>query len=531
MDVTTANDAGAQASWIFGPQAPVSTGAGATDAGASTDFMALVAALMSGTGAEGGLDPSIEDGKSTEADGDESEDINQTLVVPVSTPQTPVTLLGPVDLQALLRVEPAAPEAEGEEAAVEVRASGVEVRTSFGSAVEEPIPTVTDRVVRGASSKGPVELQAPIAFAVQLDSAEITSPEATEAPLPEHENGLPEKTESVEPAMVAHGRAEQPTTPSTQQTIRGEKAPEAARISVEAKADGLVISGETTQITPPEPVKAETRTAPAMHTQPTPPIVKPDPPKSTTEPMPAGTKQTFNEVQTPQPDAVKRVESVEQTQPAAVRRGQSERGQAERPTAEAPTPAPTAPSTSASPDFPTFNGAMTPVAAPRPASAVERTEPVTAAVSLQPERPAGPQSPLRQIEVRLPDVDGASVSLHVTERAGVVRVDVRTPDPVLTDTLRANLDDLTSKLEAQGYHPSMWKPSGEVTGIHGTDSSESTLNQGKPDSGGNAQSQNGTSRNVETDDDRDRQQRRAARAWADYFDNQLNDQTVTDRRF
>jgi hypothetical protein len=50
------------------------------------------------------------------------------------------------------------------------------------------------------------------------------------------------------------------------------------------------------------------------------------------------------------------------------------------------------------------------------------------------------------------------VDVQVREQAGELRVAVRTPDPQLTETLRAELPQLASKLTESGYQARIWNP-------------------------------------------------------------------------
>jgi hypothetical protein len=57
-------------------------------------------------------------------------------------------------------------------------------------------------------------------------------------------------------------------------------------------------------------------------------------------------------------------------------------------------------------------------------------------------------SPDRRVEVRL------------VERAGEVRVDVRTPDTRLAAELRSDLPALSARLESAGFRTEAWRPAG-----------------------------------------------------------------------
>jgi hypothetical protein len=65
-----------------------------------------------------------------------------------------------------------------------------------------------------------------------------------------------------------------------------------------------------------------------------------------------------------------------------------------------------------------------------------------------------------QLQVR----SGAGgVAVRVTERAGEVRVDVRTPDSQLTSALRQELPALATRFAESGFHAAIWHPASAST--------------------------------------------------------------------
>src|SRR5207249_4483594 len=58
---------------------------------------------------------------------------------------------------------------------------------------------------------------------------------------------------------------------------------------------------------------------------------------------------------------------------------------------------------------------------------------------------------VKDISLRLTDKDQGSVQVRLSERAGELRVSVRTPDAGLTRGLRDGLSDLVGRLEHSGY--------------------------------------------------------------------------------
>ena len=72
-----------------------------------------------------------------------------------------------------------------------------------------------------------------------------------------------------------------------------------------------------------------------------------------------------------------------------------------------------------------------------------------------PVRPTAAQTPARDIRLELVGT-GRRVEVRLEERAGEVRVSVRTPDGTLADTLRDNLPALSSRLEQSGFRADQW---------------------------------------------------------------------------
>jgi hypothetical protein len=55
------------------------------------------------------------------------------------------------------------------------------------------------------------------------------------------------------------------------------------------------------------------------------------------------------------------------------------------------------------------------------------------------------------------------VAVRVTERAGEVRVEVRTPDSQLTSALRQELPALATRFAESGFHAAIWHPASAST--------------------------------------------------------------------
>lgn len=68
----------------------------------------------------------------------------------------------------------------------------------------------------------------------------------------------------------------------------------------------------------------------------------------------------------------------------------------------------------------------------------------------------------QNIELRIARPDAPTVELHVTDRAGQIRVDVRTPDAALQSSLREDLGTLVHSLERSGYRTEVFVPKNSV---------------------------------------------------------------------
>ena len=74
-----------------------------------------------------------------------------------------------------------------------------------------------------------------------------------------------------------------------------------------------------------------------------------------------------------------------------------------------------------------------------------------------------PAEGLRDISLRLVDGSKEQVEVRLFERAGELRVSVRSADPQLNTELRSGLGDLAGKLEKTGFQTETWHPANEHT--------------------------------------------------------------------
>ena len=80
---------------------------------------------------------------------------------------------------------------------------------------------------------------------------------------------------------------------------------------------------------------------------------------------------------------------------------------------------------------------------------------------------------VRDIAIQLSNKDQGTVQVRLSERAGELRVSVRTPDVGLSRGLRDGITDLVGRLEHNGYRAETWQPSdgnGSPAGDQGHDS-------------------------------------------------------------
>ncbi len=77
--------------------------------------------------------------------------------------------------------------------------------------------------------------------------------------------------------------------------------------------------------------------------------------------------------------------------------------------------------------------------------------------------PATPvHGPVRTLDFQVESNLGR-VAMRVADRAGEVKIDVRTTDPSLSGTLRTGLPELTARIEQAGFHAETWHPGSAFT--------------------------------------------------------------------
>jgi hypothetical protein len=127
-----------------------------------------------------------------------------------------------------------------------------------------------------------------------------------------------------------------------------------------------------------------------------------------------------------------------------------------------------------------------------------------------------PTAPVRDIAFQLPGTRG--VEVRVTERAGEVKVEVRSGDAALTQDLRANLHELVSNLERKGLSGEVAHPA-DSPKFQTTETPSSKDSSGSQGNGSNPQEQQQDQRphaHQTYFDGRSKKEREAA--WNDLFD-------------
>jgi len=101
--------------------------------------------------------------------------------------------------------------------------------------------------------------------------------------------------------------------------------------------------------------------------------------------------------------------------------------------------------------------------APEPTAAARASLPPTVQEShlLAPEIPKTPGS--SEILLHLTDNDQSYAAIRVADRAGSVNVSVHASDPVLRESLRSNLGDLSNQLNDQGWRADLIKSTAAPT--------------------------------------------------------------------
>lgn len=113
-------------------------------------------------------------------------------------------------------------------------------------------------------------------------------------------------------------------------------------------------------------------------------------------------------------------------------------------------------------------------AAPRSVSAA----PPTAAVEPVAQPAEKPAAPMNEITLHVSNADQTSTSIRMVDRSGELHVAVRASDPQMAESLRGNVEQLTSKLSSNGFSAEVYKPSA-ITAAARTQESSQQMSQGQ----------------------------------------------------
>lgn len=119
------------------------------------------------------------------------------------------------------------------------------------------------------------------------------------------------------------------------------------------------------------------------------------------------------------------------------------------------------------------------VSSPLTAPSAGTTTPAPAAehVAHPLERPPAP--PLNEITLRVTNADQSSASIRMVDRSGELRIAVRASDAQLADSLRGNVEQLTSRLNNNGWSAEVWRPAA-ISAPARTQSASQEMSQGQP---------------------------------------------------
>jgi hypothetical protein len=110
---------------------------------------------------------------------------------------------------------------------------------------------------------------------------------------------------------------------------------------------------------------------------------------------------------------------------------------------------------------------------------------------------------VRNLSIRVSDGGSRTADVSISERAGEVRVSVRSNDADLTASLRSDLNDLAARIDRHGVSAEFWHPapatvsSGAEMGLRNQDNGQGSnqhTRQGEPNANGNGGQQSNRGR-------------------------------------
>jgi hypothetical protein len=97
---------------------------------------------------------------------------------------------------------------------------------------------------------------------------------------------------------------------------------------------------------------------------------------------------------------------------------------------------------------------------------------------------------LKDVSFRIPQADGSSIQLRLTQQSGELKLAVHTASADLNQGLRDSLPDLTKKLSDSGVHAETWRPG--ISSAPAEAQANTSGNSGGNAYGGNSQNQSGS---------------------------------------
>jgi hypothetical protein len=133
-------------------------------------------------------------------------------------------------------------------------------------------------------------------------------------------------------------------------------------------------------------------------------------------------------------------------------------------------------------------------APPRSAPPADPAVPIaraTAAAPLPPPAEDAAPQPIRELSIRISDGTSRAADVRISDRAGEVRISVRSADPGLTTSLRDGLSGLASQLDRHPVSAEIWSPA--VTSVKASENQQQNPGEsrGEPQAGHSGQSNSG----------------------------------------
>jgi hypothetical protein len=119
----------------------------------------------------------------------------------------------------------------------------------------------------------------------------------------------------------------------------------------------------------------------------------------------------------------------------------------------------------------------------RPAHTSDAAAPAPPA-EVEPKQAAPTNEPLRNMHIQLSGDNNQRVNVQLVDRGGELRVSVKSPDPVLSQTLQQHMPELTSRLQQQSYRTEVWMPKESASSSSNNSNSNGSSNPGYGNPGG-----------------------------------------------